>query len=119
LQVKEIVDIVVSRAANLVAAGMTALLVKANAQTHESTSSIAADGSVFKRYVKFRERLYASLARSLEPYRGAVEVDTGALVGWKDPEKGPKFRVKFVQAPGGSCFGAAVIGASQALAERE
>lgn len=115
MQLKQVIDAVVERAARVIAAGLTALLLKVDAPGRGGTYAIAVDGSVYHKYTKFRRRLHVALAAAVAPHGGALEdsdVPSAALDALQPPLV--RFQVQCVGCQGGSCFGAAVIAASQA-----
>lgn len=115
VQLKQVIDAVVERAARVLAAGLAALLLKVDAPGRGGTYAIAVDGSVYHKYTKFRRRLHVALAEAVGPHGGALE-DSDAPLAVLDAVRPQvvRFQVQCVGCEGGSCFGAAVIAASQA-----
>lgn len=115
MQLKQVVAAVVQRAADLIAAGLVALLIKSRASEKGGLFGIAVDGSVYHKYPKFRSRLHIALQQALVPIGGTIEnpeaVASDFNVGIGGPEV-VKFRAKFVDVQNGSCFGAAVVAAA-------
>lgn len=115
MQLKQVVAAVVQRAADLIAAGLVALLYKVGAPEKGGMFGIAVDGSVYHKYPKFRTRLHIALARALMSIGGVLEnpeaVVAGLDIGFRGPET-ETFRAKFVDVQNGSCFGASVVAAT-------
>eukprot|EP00892_Ulva_mutabilis_P000871 jgi/Ulvmu1/10785/UM069_0019.1 len=112
---KQVVEAVVERAARVLAAGLLALLLKVGAPDRGGTYAIAVDGSVYHKYTKLRHRLHAAVAAAVAQHGGALEASDApaGLLAAHRPAR-VRFQVEFVGVQGGSCFGAAVIAASQA-----
>ena len=121
VQLKQVVAAVVQRAADLIAAGLVALLSKAGAPEKCGVFGVAVDGSVYHKYPKFRSRLHIALARALRPIGGVLDTTDAAaadmvtVFGGYHKTTAEKFRAKFVDVQNGSCFGAAVVAASSAV----
>ena len=112
---KQVVDAVVGRAARVLAAGLVAMLIKVGAPDRGGSFGIVVDGSVYHKYTKLRHRLHAALAAALARHGGVLEdsdAPAAAVLAHRPPRV--KFQVHCVDCQGGSCFGAAVIAASQA-----
>jgi Hexokinase len=115
VQFKQVVTAVVQRAADLIAAGLAALLYKVGAPEKGGVFGIAVDGSVYHKYPKFRSRLHIALTRALMPSGGMLENPAAVAADMDIGLGGPdsrKFRAKFVDVQNGSCFGAAVVAAT-------
>lgn len=115
VQMKQVVEAVAERAARVLAAGLVAMLLKVGAPERGGTYAIAVDGSVYHKYTKLRRRLHIALAAALASHGGVLE-DSDAPPAALAPHQPAvvKFQVQCVGCQGGSCFGAAVIAASQA-----
>lgn len=114
MQLKQVIAAVVERAARVLAAGLTALLLKVGAPQRGGTFALAADGSVYHKYTALRRRLHGALAEALGPHGGALEgSDAPPPTLEAARPRNVLFQVECVACDGGSCFGAAVVAASQ------
>jgi hexokinase len=107
LQAKRVVEAVVTRAAAIIAACLTALLLKVQEHSTRATYAIATDGSVFAKYLRLQVRLQRILSDNVVPFGGCV-----AGVDAAGPHK-RRFEVRFVSVDGCSGFGAAVLAAAE------
>jgi hypothetical protein len=115
VQFKQVVAAVVQRAADLIAAGLAALLTKAGAPEKGGVFGIAVDGSVYHKYPKFRSRLHIALTSAVQPIGGVLETSAVTMTEMQSGVEGPgteRFRAKFVDVQNGSCFGTAVVAAT-------
>ena len=104
LQARQVVHAVVGRAAKILGACLAAIVEKVRENQPRKTYAIVADGSVYTKYEKYRQRVHAALAAQIAHMGGRVE---GVAAGPKQEN----FEVRFVACDGGSTFGAAVLAA--------
>jgi hexokinase len=107
VQAKRIVEAVATRAAALIAACLTALLIRVREHNPRAAYAIAADGSVFAKYLRLQARLQRALSENLAAFGGCV-------AGADAPgSRKRSFEVRLVSVDGCSGFGVAVLAAAE------
>lgn len=123
LQARQVIDLVIDRAARLLAIALVAILAKMEPERRGGHYCIAVDGSVYRRYTRYRELIHSYTTYYVQNH---LQERASVRALWDDKQSEKQsddevfdsvwervpFSVEFVECVGGSCLGAAVIAAA-------